>query len=143
MTAKEYLQQLRDLKTIIDLQEKKRQRLLDTAKSIQFPVYGVKVRANRSTDQIPKLIAAADDLEHKNLELRLKYALFQNEVINQIQMLDDPIEMQLLFSFYVEYKKLAVIAVEMDYTYQYVRLLHGHALQDFAEIHPILNPFDF
>lgn len=143
MTAKEYLQQLRNFKTIINLQEKKRQRLLDTAKSIQFPVYGIKIRANRSTDQIPKLIAAADDLEHKNLELRLKYALFQNEVINQIQMLDDPIEMQLLFGFYVEFKTLKVLAKEVECDYVALRAKHGKALQHFAEIHPILNPFDF
>lgn len=42
MTAKEYLQQLKSFKDIIDLREKKRQQLLYKAKSIQSPVYGVK-----------------------------------------------------------------------------------------------------
>jgi len=33
---------------------------------------------------------------------------------------------------YVEYKKLEEIAVDLNFTYQYVRELHGHALQEFT-----------
>ena len=61
MTAKEYLQQLKSFKDIIDLREQKRQQLLYKAKSIQSPVYGVKVREDRAIDRIPQLVATAAD----------------------------------------------------------------------------------
>ena len=102
MTAKEYLQQLKSFKDIIDLREKKRQQLLYKAKSIQPPVYGVKVREDRAIDRIPQLVASAADLEKENQEALYQYILYQNHVINQIQMLDDPVEMQILFGHYVE-----------------------------------------
>jgi hypothetical protein len=38
---------------------------------------------------------------------------------------------RILFKKYVEFKRLEVIAVEMNYTYQYTKELHGYALADF------------
>lgn len=143
MTAKEYLQQLKSFKDIIDLREKKRQQLLYKAKSIQSPVYGVKVREDRAIDHIPQLAATAADLEKENQEALYQYILYQNHVINQIQLLDDPIEMQILFGRYVEFKLLKDVAKETKIDYAYIRQRHGKALQHFSEANPTLEPFDF
>ena len=46
----------------------------------------------------------------------------KHQIINQIQV---------LFKRYVEFMRLEVVAVEMGYTYQYTRDLHGNALRNF------------
>lgn len=143
MTAKEYLQQLKSFRDIIDLREKKRQQLLYKAKSIQSPVYGVKVRKDRAIDHLPQLVATAADLEKENQEALYQYILYQNHVINQIQLLDDPVEMQILFGHYVEFKLLKDVAKETKIDYAYIRQRHGKALQHFSEANPTLEPFDF
>jgi hypothetical protein len=41
---------------------------------------------------------------------------------------------ELLYKRYVEFKRLEVIAVELNYTYSYIRAEHGHALQSFDKL---------
>lgn len=63
----------------------------------------------------------------------------KHRIINQIQSLQNVNHTSLLYKRYVEFKRLEVIAVEMSYTYQYIRELHGHALQDFERTYPNLH----
>lgn len=45
--------------------------------------------------------------------------------------------MNILYKRYVEYKRLKTIADEMNYTYEYIRSMHGWALEEFSK--KILN----
>ena len=55
----------------------------------------------------------------------------KHKIINQIQGLKNSDYISLLFKRYVEFKKFETIAVEMNFTYQYVLNMHGYALKEF------------
>ena len=55
----------------------------------------------------------------------------KHKIINQIQRLKNADYISLLFKRYVEYKKFETIAVEMNFTYQYVIEMHRYALKEF------------
>ena len=57
----------------------------------------------------------------------------KHKIINQIQGLDNPNYIKLLFKRYVEFKKFEEIAFELDFTYQYTIELHGYALKEFEK----------
>ena len=54
-------------------------------------------------------------------------------IINQIHALNDTNYANILFKRYVEYKSLELIAVEMHFSYDYIKHLHGYALADFEK----------
>ena len=63
--------------------------------------------------------------------------------INQIQALQNPKHIDILYKHYVEFKRLEIVAVEMNFTYQYIVELHGTALKEFQLTHEnLLNSND-
>lgn len=139
MTAKEYLQQLHRADVIIDqrIQEKAdlRERLssigsfdyardrVQTSTPGDAPYVGLIEKIIDIEDEIDRLIDGYVDLKHK--------------MISEIHGLQDSRYIEILYKKYVEGKRLEEIAVEMDYTFQYVVLLHGHALKEFSKKHSI------
>ena len=91
-----------------------------------------KVQTSPSGDTpFVKLIGKIADLE---AEINAEIDSFVNEkhkIINQIQSLKNADYISLLFKRYVEFKKFEIIAIEMNFTYQYVLELHGCALREF------------
>ena len=75
------------------------------------------------------------DLENDLNKQIDEFVDLKNKIINEIQSLKDINYVKLLYKRYIEYKRLEVIAVEMNYTYTYVRTLHGQALQEFDKVH--------
>lgn len=63
----------------------------------------------------------------------------KHKIINQIQGLKNPIHIKILYGKYVEFKNLYDIAYEMNYTYQYIREVHGHALLAFEKTYKNLH----
>ena len=61
----------------------------------------------------------------------------KHKIINQIQGLKNSDYISLLFKRYVEFKSLERICVEMNFSYDYIKHLHGYALKDFED--KILN----
>lgn len=55
----------------------------------------------------------------------------KHRIINQIQALQNPVYVQILHKRYVEFKSLEQICVEMNFSYDYIKHLHGYALQEF------------
>ncbi len=55
----------------------------------------------------------------------------KHKIINQIQALKNNKYIEILYKHYVEFKRLEVIAVEMSFSYDYIRHLHKYALWDF------------
>ena len=135
MKAKEYLQQLQRLDTVINQKIKEVTDFRDRATSISGIDYSQnKVQTSPSGD-VPfvKLIGRIIDLE---AEINAEIDTFVDEkhkIINQIQRLKNADYISLLYKRYVEYKSLERICVEMNFSYDYIKHLHGYALKDFED----------
>lgn len=145
MNAKEYLQQLQRLDTVINQKIKEVQDLRLKAGSAGGVDYS-KERAKKSfSGNAPfvKLIGRIVDLE---AEINNEIDAFVDEkhrIINQIQALNNSKYIEILYKHYVEFKRLEAIAIEMNFTYQYVVELHGHALKSFQKTYEnLLKTYD-
>ena len=135
MKAKEYLNQLKLLDVKIDQKLKQVGDLRQMAQATGALDYSKdRVQTSASGDSMSNAVIRYLSLEEEVDQQIDQFVYLKNQIINQIQELKDVNYVQVLFKRYVEYKALEVIAVEMGYTYQYVRILHGHALQDFEKI---------
>ncbi len=133
MKAKEYLQKLKRLDTIINQKIKEQADLRHMSTSIgSFDYSKDRVRTSPSGDaSYTKAINRIIDLnEEISREIDI-YADEKHRIINQIQGLSDEKYIDILYKRYVEFKKFEVISIEMGFTYQYTVELHGYALQDF------------
>lgn len=133
MKAKEYLQQLKRLDELINQKNKEIDDLRHRATSVSGIDYSKeRVQSSPSGDApFVKPICRIIDLE---AEINAEIDRFVNEkhkIINQIQGLKNSDYISLLFKRYVEFKKFETIAVEMNFTYQYVLNMHGYALKEF------------
>lgn len=135
MKAKEYLQQLKRLDTLIDqkIKELDELRSMSTVGAVDYSTE--RVQSSHSQD------APFVRIVHKMIELEQEinseidaFVDKKHRIINQIQKLKNPDYISLLFKRYVEFKKFETIAIEMNYTYQYILNMHGYALKSFEEI---------
>lgn len=139
MKAKEYLQQLQRLDTVINQKIKEVHDLRLQAQSGSGLDYSKeRVQSSPSGDApFVKPICRIIDLEAEiNAEID-KFVDEKHKIINQIQGLKNSDYISLLFKRYVEFKSLEKICVEMNFSYDYIKHLHGYALQDFED--KILN----
>lgn len=133
MKAKEYLQQLQRLDTVINQKVEEVQNLRLKARSAgSFDYSKERVQSSPSGDApFVKPICRIVDLEAEiDAEIN-RYVDEKHRIINEIQGLKDADHINLLYKRYVEFKKFEVIAVEMNFTYQYVLNMHGYALKEF------------
>ena len=133
MKAKEYLQQLQRLDTVINQKIKEVHDLrLQAQSGGGFDYSKERVQSSPSGDApFVKPIYRIIDLEAEiNAEID-KFVDEKHKIINQIQGLKNSDYISLLFKRYVEFKKFETIAVEMNFTYQYVLNMHGYALKEF------------
>ena len=133
MKAKEYLQQLQRLDTVINQKIKEVHDLRLQAQSTGGIDYSnERVQTSPSGDApFVKPICRIIDLEAEiNAEID-KFVDEKHKIINQIHGLKNSDYIALLFKRYVEFKKFEVISVEMNFTYQYVIEMHGYALKEF------------
>lgn len=133
MKAKEYLQQLQRLDTVINQKIKEVQALRVQARSTGGLDYSKERVQSSPSEDAPfvKPICRIIDLEAEiNAEID-RFVDEKHKIINQIQGLKNSDYISLLFKRYVEFKKFETIAVEMNFTYQYVLNMHGYALKEF------------
>ncbi len=133
--VKKYLNQLQKIDIMIKQRQQERDELRDMLGSIgSFDYSKDRVQTSPSGDaQYAKTVERIADIEAEVSNLITDYASRKNIVISQIQALEDPKYVKILYKRYVEFKMLRKIASEMGYTYQYIILLHGNALKDFGE----------
>lgn len=139
MKAKEYLQQLQRLDTVINQKIKEVHDLRLQAQSTGGIDYSKeRVQTSPSGDApFVKPICRIIDLEAEiNAEID-RFVDEKHKIINQIQDLKNSDYIRLLFKRYVEFKSLERICVEMNFSYDYIKHLHGYALKDFED--KILN----
>lgn len=137
MTAKEYLQQLQRLNTMINQKIKELDDLRSMSTSVgSFDYSKDRVQTSPSGDapftKIVNKIVTLDEEINREID---SYVDEKYRIINQIQALQNPVHIQVLYKRYVEFKRLEVISVELNYTYQYTRELHGYALKAFETEH--------
>lgn len=134
MTAKEYLQQLESLNIKINNKQKELDDLRLIAQSTGgFDYSAEKVQTSPTGDTLEKKVVKCVYLEQEINDEIDQYVNLKHKIINQIHALTNPAYIQLLFMRYVEFKKLEQISVELNYSYNRIRHLHGYALQVFNE----------
>lgn len=134
MQTKQYLKELKRLDTCINqkLQEKA---ALYTSTIGAARTDKDRVQTSGNGDTMPELIQRIIDLEAEIDKEIGSFADQKHTIINQIQALKNKTYVSLLCKRYVEFKRLEEIAVEMNYTYPYVRKMHGYALTEFQRVH--------
>lgn len=139
MKAKEYLEQVILLNEKIHQKQLQYNELLQTAVSIGAIRYDKeKVQASTSSDKIDNTVSRYMDLQNEINQDINRFIALRNKIIDEIQKLSNVKFVKILFMRYIQNKKLEEIAVELNYSYQYVRKLHGYALNSFTKMHPEL-----
>lgn len=135
MTAKEYLRQVRKADVNIDQRIREKEDLREMATSIgSFNYSKERVQTSPpSSAQYEQLINKMLDLDAEINSLIDSYVDLKHKIIGQIQGLCDVNYIEILNKRYIENKRLEVIAVEMNYDYNYIRHIHGRALQEFEK----------
>lgn len=145
MKVKEYLQQLKRLDTVINQKIKELGDLRSMSTSTGgFDYSKERVQSSPSGDaSFVKPVLRMIELEQEiNAEID-RFVDEKHEIINQIQALQNPKHIDILYKHYVEFKRLEIVAVEMNFTYQYIVELHGTALKEFQLTHEnLLNSND-
>jgi len=134
-TPKKYLQRLRLLDICIKQKEAELEALRAASESVSPVSDGERVQTS-PRDRTIEDVARIVDLESEINKDIGQFLVTRNKIINEIQGLDNPVYMNILFKRYVEYKQLEEIAVEMNYSYRQVLRLHGYALREFGKHFP-------
>lgn len=135
MKAREYLEQLQKMDVAINqniawLYELKNIR--KELKGVNYTSQKVKTSKSNRAD-FEKTLLIIMDMEQNINDSIDKFVDQKNEIIKQIQSLDNHKYVQVLYKKYVEYKRLEEIAIEMHYSYQYIKEIHKKALQEFKK----------
>ena len=132
MKAKEYLGNLRALKTKLDQKKAQLLELAMTRGNIgSFDYSKERVQASTDGNQVENDAIKLLMLESSIKDDIIDFEFEKDKIIREIHSMKNPEHITLLFKRYVEFKRFEVIAIEMNFTYQYTRELHGNALQDF------------
>lgn len=135
MTAKEYLMQLKvlDVKINQKLDEISALRAsltsISTVKTTEERVQGGSVSSDA---RFVRTLAKIDEMEREVDAEIDRFVDAKHKIINQIHKLTNPLHIEILHKKYVEFKRLEVVAVELDKSYQYIVEVHGYALKEFT-----------
>ena len=141
MKAKEYLQQLQRLDTMINQKIKELGDLRLMSQSVGGIDYSKeRVQSSPSGDApFVKPVLRMIELEQEiNAEID-RFSDAKEQIIKQIRGLHNARYSQVLFKVYVQFKSLKVASSEMGMSYQYVRNLHKAALTKFEETYDDLH----
>jgi hypothetical protein len=134
VTAKQYLRQVKRLDDIVNAKLEQVHALRDLAARITSrpSVDGVQVSGNH--DKIGDAIAKIIDLERDINETVNRLIDLKREVITNIDRVPTDDYRLLLTLRYLNFKTWEQIAVDMCYTYKWVHILHGRALEEFEKV---------
>ena len=130
MRAKEYLSQIRllDIRIGQRIEELNEMRArVSILTGIDYSKDRIQVMPSTGNKQIEELV----DFENTLLDMIQRETELKHRVIGEIQELNNPIYVDLLFRRYVECSSFEKIACDMSYAYNYVCTLHGEALKEF------------
>lgn len=135
MTAKEYLSEVQRLQTIIEQKQERIKEIRESASTVRGVRFDLeKVQGSGRTDKIGDSVAKIIDLETEVENDMISIIYRKHEMIEQIHALGNYRYIQLLYKRYIEFKRLQIVAAEMDFTYEYVLELHKKALKAFEVV---------
>ncbi len=140
VSAKQYLGTLRRMEKSIERKKVELEQLREAAAGDKGMSYdSVRVQTSGAGDMMARTVSEYVDLE-KEISGKIKALVYtRHKIIGQIENLENQDYVSLLSKRYVEYKSFELISVEMGYTYQYVREMHGRALQNFGRTYTNLQ----
>jgi hypothetical protein len=129
MKAKSYLKQIELLDAKIDTRCEEIMRLKTLATRTTTALGGERVQTSGNQDKISECVAKIVELQNEMNDEIDKFVDLRREAKAIIEECCDPECMRLLYARYFEYKTWEQIAVNMNYTYQWVAGgLHQRAL---------------
>lgn len=130
MRAKEYLSQIKRIDLKIGQRITQLQEMRDKLHIIGSFDYS-KDRVQSSPESGNKQIEELVDFERELIDLIGREQQMKDRIISEIQQLENPIHVDLLFRRYVQCQSFERISCDMGYVYNYTLNLHGMALQEF------------
>ncbi len=143
MTAKEYLSQLK----LLDLKINHRIRQRDELKEIMYSIPAVNTENERVSGGVKRNYNKVDkyaDMEKEIDKMIDEFVFIKHKIIGEIHQLTRPLFVDVLYKKYVEFKRLEIVAVELDKSYQYIVEVHGYALKEFSNrFNTLLKTYDY
>ena len=136
MTAKEYLQQVKEMDTTVKNKMVELYQLRCLATSITAPPDREAVQTSGISDKVGNIGAKIVDLQNEIMGQIDEYIQIKQEcidIIERVRPLND-LQYNILHKKYVGNQTLREIAEEECYSYDYIRESHGEALKKVAKI---------
>ena len=132
--AKEYLLRYRADEVRYEQLKEQYERLHAEAVGLRSPrLDGVRVQGGGG-DALDLKVAGLEELEQRLRKMFVEVADRKAEMLGEIQRLHDARRMKILYLRYIKHKPLDDIAEEMHFSHDWVRHMHGEALDEFARI---------
>ena len=137
MTAKEYLNQVRNLESKMKMLKEEIDTLREMVVSTGAVQQQERVMSSGAQDKMAETICKINEKEDDWNNLMREFALARAEVIISIQKLNNTDYEQILYKRYCQSKKWEEIAMEMNYSYRWILKVHGRALEEFRKINKL------
>lgn len=132
--AKEYLQKIRLYDSRINNSLEELSALEDMVTRITPVLREVSVSSSGSQDKLGDAVAKICDLKAQINRDIDTYIAMKREAVAKLKKVEKTEYYDILHKRYVEFQSLEQIAVSMNYTYRWIRRLHGRALQAFEKV---------
>lgn len=133
MTAKEYLCAVQDKDKDIIAQQEYIEALRSVLESISVNMSGERVQSTSDPDKFGKVFAQIDEEERKLERMKYDFVMYKLAVVNAIKQVQTEKYRTLLYEKYINYKSFKLIAVQMNYSYDYILELHKDSLIEFEQ----------
>ena len=133
MRAKDYLGQIRKTDMCIAQRITELNQMRERLSVLQGIDYA-KDRVQSAPESGNKQIEEIVDCELDIMRMVREETTLKHKIIGEIQTLDNPIYVDILFRRYVDCSSFERIACDMGYVYNYVCTLHGKALDEFERV---------
>lgn len=132
MTAKEYLYQAIYYNQMIIRTQEKIKEIKEKAASPGAIQYDrIRVQTTPAADPLADYMAAVDKAERKLARILDRYVVMYGRIERQILEVQPDVYRQVLAMRYLDGMTLGKIARKLNYSYEYIKHVHGRALQAF------------
>lgn len=137
MKPKQYLRQIRWLNNTVIAQLEQLETLRAMTTNITVKLNADRIQETKAHDKMEKLICKIVDFEKEITDDINKLIDLKREVIRKIDAVQDEDYRLLLTLRYLCFKTWEQIAVEMNFTFQWIHILHQRALIEFEKVHTL------
>lgn len=132
MTAKQYLSQIRRLRHLIKREQDQIADIRSMAESVGAIRYDKDpIQSSPANDAMPNYIIQLTEAETRAKQRIEEYLELVMTIRTQLDQITPGLYSDILYMRYIEGKNLYRIAEELNYDYNYIRKIHGRALQAF------------